>query len=111
MPPVSRFVMSRRLGRQSLAIFAALVSAVALYCASLPATAQHHLLAAIFDSDPNHIWNRTHRCLFVRQSADGTDYGADALDPRLWPSTQCLLTGIRIVVLSPVWRNFCAAMP
>ncbi len=85
--------MSRRLGRQSLAIFAALVSAVALYCASLPATAQHHLLAAIFDSDPNHIWNRTHRCLFVRQSADGTDYGADALDPLLWQETQYLLTG------------------
>jgi hypothetical protein len=74
-------------------MFDALVLAAALYCPSLPAVAQHRLPAAIFDSDPNHIWNRTHSCLFVRQSADGTDYGADALDPLLWPSTQYLLTG------------------
>ena len=85
--------MSRHVGPQSLAMFDALVLAAALYCPSLPAVAQHRLPAAIFDSDPNHIWNRTHSCLFVRQSADGTDYGADALDPLLWPSTQYLLTG------------------
>lgn len=74
-------------------MFAALVLAAALYCAPLSAVAQHRLPAAIFDSDPNHIWNRTHNCLFVRESADGTDYGADALEPLLWPSTQYLLTG------------------
>ncbi len=74
-------------------LFAASVSAAALYCASLPAVAQHPLPAAIFDSDPNHIWNRTHSCLFVRQSGDGTDYGADTLDPLLWQRTQYLLTG------------------
>ena len=85
--------MSRHVGPQGLAMFDALVLAAGLYCASLPAVPQHRLPAAIFDSDPNHIWNRTHSCLFVRQSADGTDYGADALDPLLWPSTQYLLTG------------------
>lgn len=47
----------------------------------------------IFDSDPNHIWNRTYTCLFVRQSTDGKEYGADALDPLLWNNTQHLLTG------------------
>jgi hypothetical protein len=74
-------------------LFATFVSAAALYCAPLPAVAQHHNPAAIFDSDPNHIWNRTHSCLFVRRSADGTNFGADTLDPLLWQQTQYLLTG------------------
>jgi hypothetical protein len=47
----------------------------------------------IFDSDPNHIWNRTYTCLFVRQSTDGNEFGADTLDPLLWDNTQHLLTG------------------
>jgi hypothetical protein len=47
----------------------------------------------VFDPDPNHIWNRTYACLSLRQSADGTDYGADALDPLLWWQTRYLLTG------------------
>ena len=34
-------------------MFGALILAAALYCPSLPAVAQHRLLAAIFDSDPN----------------------------------------------------------
>jgi plasmid stabilization system protein ParE len=85
--------MSRRVRLQGFVLFAALVSAGALYCASPPAVAPHHLPAAIFDSDPNHIWNRTHSCLLVRHSADGTEYGADALDPLLWAQTQHLLTG------------------
>ena len=47
----------------------------------------------IFDSDPNHIWNRTYTCLLVRQSTEGKEYGADTLDPLLWDNTQHLLTG------------------
>lgn len=85
--------MSRHVGPQGLAMVATLVSAATLYCAALPAAPQHRLPAAIFDSDPNHIWNRTHNCVFARQSADGTDYGADALDPLLWQETKHLLTG------------------
>jgi hypothetical protein len=46
-----------------------------------------------FDSDSNHIWNRTYECLFVRQSVDGKRYGADVLDPLLWPETRYLLIG------------------
>lgn len=93
MPTVNRSVVSRRVRPQGFTLFAALVSAAALYCAPLPAVAQHHLPAAIFDSDPNHIWNRTHSCLLVRQGADGTVFGADTLDPLLWQRTQYLLTG------------------
>jgi len=77
-----------------LALLAILAFAAAL-CGAHPSPAGQHPLAApaIFDSDPNHIWNRTYGCLFVRQAADGTSYGADALDPLLWYETRHLLTG------------------
>lgn len=73
-------------------MIAALVSAVVL-CNAPPAVAQPHLTGAVFDSDPNHIWNRAHRCLFARHSRDGTEFGADTLDPLLWQRTHYLLTG------------------
>lgn len=47
----------------------------------------------IFDPDPRHLWNRTYACLFIRQAPDGRQYGADALDPLMWPETRYLLTG------------------
>jgi hypothetical protein len=59
-----------------------------------PAAAQLPLpRVKVFDPDPNHIWNRTYACLFVRQTPNGTEYGADALDPLLWSETQHLLKG------------------
>lgn len=68
---------------------------LATLCAAWHPSAPRSPLSAvtIFDSDPNHIWNRTYACLFVRQSADGTEYGADALDPPLWGQTRHLLIG------------------
>ena len=47
----------------------------------------------VFDPNPNHIWNRTYTCLFVGRTSDGTEYGADALDPLLWNGTKHLLNG------------------
>lgn len=47
----------------------------------------------IFDPDPNHLWNRTYACVFIRQTAEGRQYGADTLDPLLWQQTRYLLTG------------------
>ncbi len=47
----------------------------------------------IFDPDPNHIWNRTYSCLFIRQDRSGAQFGADAPDPLLWAETHHLLTG------------------
>ena len=59
-----------------------------------PGAAQSPLPSVkVFDLDPNDIWNRTYACLFVRQTYDGTEYGADALDPLLWSETQHLLSG------------------
>jgi hypothetical protein len=70
------------------------VAAAVLCGMCLPTPPQHPPGAlTIFDSDPNHIWNQTYTCLFVRQSTDGKEYGADALDPLLWDNTQYLLTG------------------
>ena len=78
----------------AMAILAILASVAALCAACLSAAAEHRVAApAIFDSDPHHIWNRTYGCLFVRKSADGAEYGADALDPLLWYETRHLLTG------------------
>ena len=77
--------------RATVALF---VAAAALCGMCLPTSPQNPTGAlTIFDSDPNHIWNRTYTCLFVRQSTDGKEYGADALDPLLWNNTQHLLAG------------------
>src|SRR5947207_1191736 len=46
-----------------------------------------------YDADANHLWNRLHRALFVRTTADGTDYGVDQLDPLLWADTTHLQEG------------------
>jgi hypothetical protein len=71
-----------------------LVAASALCGGWQSAATQRRIAApAIFDSDPNHIWNRTYGYLFVRRSADGTDHGAEALDPLLWWQTRYLLAG------------------
>ena len=72
--------------------FALVVTAIALCGTRLSIAAQHPRGGlTIFDPDPKHIWNRTYSCLFIRQSADGKKYGADVLDPLLWPATQHLL--------------------
>lgn len=52
-----------------------------------------HGAVTIFDSDPHHIWNRTYSCLLLRHSGIGREFGADALDPLLWPETHHLLRG------------------
>jgi hypothetical protein len=73
---------------------ALMVGATALHGFYFSSAGQHSRnTLAIFDSDPNHIWNRTYSCLFVRQNADGKQYGEDALDPLLWPTTRYLLKG------------------
>jgi len=48
---------------------------------------------ALFDANPQHIWNRVYDALCVRRDQAGNAYGADALDPLLWYNTKYLLTG------------------
>jgi hypothetical protein len=62
-----------------------------------PTAPLRHLSASekwsIYDSHPNHIWNRLYRSLYLRVARDGQEYGADELDPLLWDSTKHLLDG------------------
>ncbi len=48
---------------------------------------------AVYDPDPNHLWNRLHGALFIRVASDGTEYGIDQLDPLLFYHSKYLLTG------------------
>lgn len=70
-----------------------IVLVLAMLCNGAPAVASDRGGIVIFDPDPEHIWNRTYRCLFVRDGPDGIEYGLDTVDPLLWPRTQYLLTG------------------
>jgi hypothetical protein len=47
---------------------------------------------AIYDPDPDHIWNRLHAIFFVREDLLGTELVPDALDPPFWYHTTYLLT-------------------
>lgn len=46
---------------------------------------------AIYDSDPQNIWNRLHALIFIREDLPSTRRGADALDPPYWSNTRYLL--------------------
>lgn len=86
--------MKWRPASEGVPLLALLVAAVALCGVWQSAAAQHpRSVPAIFDPEPNHIWNRTYGCLFIRQSPDGTEYGVEALDPLLWQQTKHLLIG------------------
>jgi hypothetical protein len=47
----------------------------------------------LYDPNPDHIWNRLYRALFIRFGRDGREYGYDELDPLLWSETKYLLSG------------------
>jgi len=48
---------------------------------------------AIYEDDPQHLWNRLHHALWVRTDHEGNDYGFDILNPLLWSNTQFLIEG------------------
>ncbi|HEV2905576.1 MAG TPA: hypothetical protein VGW32_11030, partial [Pyrinomonadaceae bacterium] len=47
---------------------------------------------ALYDRDPNHLWNRLYRALYQRHTNDGKQYGYDELDPLLWWQTKYLFS-------------------
>jgi hypothetical protein len=49
---------------------------------------------SVYDTDPDHLWNRVFRQLYRRVAANGEQYGADELDPLLWFDTTYLLDGV-----------------
>ncbi|MBX3063430.1 MAG: hypothetical protein KF726_10675 [Anaerolineae bacterium] len=50
-------------------------------------------LLAVYDPDPDHLWNRLFRQFYMRTAADDAIYGGNSPDPLLWFETTYLLTG------------------
>lgn len=48
--------------------------------------------AAIYDSNPSHIWNRLYIALLTREDRHRNRVGEDSLDPPLWRETEHLLS-------------------
>jgi len=48
----------------------------------------------VYDSNPNHLWNRLNKTLFERTAPDGKHYGLDQLDILYWARTTNLLAGV-----------------
>ena len=61
--------------------------------AAPPSSPDVPVQVTIYDPDPQHLWNRLHRALWVRTGPDGKEYGHDRLDPLLWPETKYLVEG------------------
>ena len=47
----------------------------------------------VYDSNPDHLWNRLYRAFYVRARQNGEEYGYDELDPLLWSESKHLLVG------------------
>jgi hypothetical protein len=47
----------------------------------------------IYDSDPNHLWNRLHSTVYARRYSDGRQTGQDEVDPLIWRSSRHILAG------------------
>jgi hypothetical protein len=84
--------MDYRLASGLLSAFALLSSSPSSRAAA-DAVTKPIASVALYDRDPDHIWNRLHRALFVRAAADGQIFGQDTLDPLLWGNTKHLLEG------------------
>ncbi len=57
------------------------------------ATSRPAASVTLYDSDPNHLWNRLDCALFARQAAGEPVVGLDEVDPYLWANTWHLLIG------------------
>jgi hypothetical protein len=73
-----------------------LVEGVALVCfiawlgpAGSPAKTSSE--RSMYHADPEHLWNRVHKAMFVRVGPDGRAYGQDRLEPLLWGRSKHLL--------------------
>jgi hypothetical protein len=62
---------------------------------SKPVSPSNPSKVAIYDPDPQHLWNRLYAALCVRTTDDGQSYGQDELDPLLWENSTYLLTESR----------------
>jgi hypothetical protein len=73
-----------------------IVAVVAAVCFLVPAgpaepANQPAPTAPVYHPDPNQLWNRLYRALFLRVGPDGRTYGQDRLEPLLWRESKNLL--------------------
>ena len=68
-----------------------LIALTVAFCELAAAPAPPEISTTIYDSNPSHIWNRLYAALLIRKNRHGTQFGADSLDPLLWPETEHLL--------------------
>jgi hypothetical protein len=73
---------------------AAIIIAIFLQCLVGMAADTAPDTNTIYNSDPNHLWNRLNETLFERTAQDGKKYGLDELDILYWARTTNLLTGV-----------------
>jgi len=57
-----------------------------------PASPSNPFKVAVYDADPEHLWNRLYAALYVRATGDDQSHGQDELDPLLWENSTYLLT-------------------
>ena len=74
-------------------LFVALILVGSPALAAPPVQPAAQSKSSIYDSDPEHLWNRLHQALWVRAGPGGKEYGHDRLDPYLWRETKHLLEG------------------
>src|SRR5262245_35794834 len=46
---------------------------------------------AVYDPEPQHLWNRLYEAMAVHPGPDGGMYGRDRIEPLLWPGSKQLL--------------------
>jgi hypothetical protein len=77
----------------TVATIAPIVGAVSLMAAVAGYQNGPPTATGLYHPDPQHLWNRLHRHLHVRTTADGREFGLDEVDPLLWDETRYLLSG------------------
>ena len=86
-----RSLSFRRLAYRFVAEIAFVCCYVSVW-AVIPAAAEEPAPSrSLYHADPEHLWNRLHEALFVREGPDGRPYGQDRLEPLLWAKSKYLL--------------------
>lgn len=62
--------------------------------------------AAVYDADPQHLWNRLYDALYVRVTEDGQSFGRGELDPLLWEHSTYLLAEPRYSTVLGLLNEF-----
>ena len=73
---------------------------------TMPASPSNPFKMAVYDADPEHLWNRLYAALYVRTTDDGQSYGHDELDPLLWENSTYLLTKPRYLQVLGLLNEF-----